>query len=418
MNNSSHAQSAWKGPLNNIKVLDFTRVLSGPYATMMLGDQGAEIIKIEAPTKGDDTRHFPPFHGEMSHYFMALNRNKKSIVLNLATEEGKEIARDLAAKCDVVIENFRPGVMKRLGLDYATLSERNPALVYCSISGFGADGPLRDQPSFDIVAQALSGVMSINGEPGSRPTKMGLPIGDMAGGIYAAIAILSALYERKETGKGRLVDISMLDSLIGMLGYLAQIYLVTGESPKPQGTSHPNIVPYGAFQTSDGYIIIACLTENFWHNLARAIGAEELINDPRFTDYASRLAHRTEMNELIEKYISNGTTAEWAERLQQHDVPHSPILSVGEALEHPNTKARGMANNVTHPILGDLRLVGNPINYMGVPRPSLSPPPLLGENTEEILMNMLNINPQEIADLQARGAFSPPASIKAAERTC
>src|SRR5690554_6323150 len=373
MNNNSQVSSSWKGPLKNVRILDFTRVLSGPYATMMLADQGADVIKIEAPEKGDDTRHFPPFKNGMSHYYIALNRNKKSIVLNLATAEGKKIARDLAAKSDVVIENFRPGVMKRLGLDYATLAEENPGLVYCSISGFGAEGPLCDQPSFDIVAQALSGVMSVNGEPGAGPTKMGLPIGDMAGGIYGAIAILSALYERKETGQGRLIDISMLDSLIGMLGYLAQIYLVTGESPKPQGTSHPNIVPYGAFQTSDGYIIIACLTENFWHNLARAIGAEELIKDPRFTDYASRLAHRAEMNELIGKYISTGTTAEWAERLQHHDVPRSPILSVGEALEHPNTKTRDMSSNVAHPILGDLRLVGNPINYMGVPRPSLSP---------------------------------------------
>lgn len=418
MNNSSDAQSTWKGPLKNVKVLDFTRVLSGPYATMMLGDQGAEIIKVEAPIKGDDTRNFPPFHGEMSHYYIALNRNKKSIVLNLATEEGKKIARDLAAECDVVIENFRPGVMERLGLDYATLSARNPGLVYCSISGFGADGPLRDQPSFDIVAQALSGVMSVNGEPGSRPTKMGLPIGDMAGGIYGAIAILSALFERKETGKGRFIDISMLDALLGMLGYLAQIYFVSGESPKPQGTSHPNIVPYGAFQTSDGYIIIACLTESFWHNLARAIGAEELLEDPRFADYASRLAHRDEMNDLIEQYISTGTTAEWTERLQRHDVPHSPILSVGEALEHANTQARGMTSTVTHPKLGELRLVGNPINYVGVPRPPLLPPPQLGENTEEILQQVLNITSQRIEELHALGAFSPPGTLKVTERIC
>ena len=418
MHNNSQSPSPWKGPLRNVRVLDFTRVLSGPYATMMLADQGAEIIKVEAPGKGDDTRHFPPFHGEMSHYYMALNRNKKSIVLNLATEEGKKVASELAAISDVVIENFRPGVMKRLGLDYATLAETNPGLVYCSISGFGANGPLRDQPSFDIVAQALSGVMSVNGEPGARPTKLGLPIGDMAGGIYGAIAILSALHERQETGQGRLIDISMLDCLLGMLGYLGQIYLVTGESPQPQGTRHPNLVPYGAFKTSDGYIIIACLTEIFWHNLARAIGAEELIDDPRFSDYDSRLAHRTELNALVELHIATGTTAEWTERLQQHDVPHSPILSVGEALEHANTQAREMTSTVYHPSIGKLRLVGNPIHYMGVPRPPLAPPPLLGEDTEAILKELLNVDAQRMAELRDEGVFKPTATSKATERTC
>ncbi|WP_346796029.1 CoA transferase [Halomonas sp. Bachu 37] len=418
MTRKCQEKSSWKGPLNNVKVLDFTRVLSGPYATMMLADQGAEVIKVETPGKGDDTRNFPPFQGDMSHYYMSLNRNKKSITLNLATEEGKMIARDLAAKSDVVIENFRPGVMERLGLDYATLAEHNPGLVYCSISGFGADGPLRDQPSFDIVAQALSGVMSVNGEPGARPTKMGLPIGDMAGGIYGSIAILSALYERKETGKGRLIDISMLDSLLGMLGYLAQIYLVTGESPKPQGTRHPNLVPYGAFKTSDGYIIIACLTEGFWHNLARAIGDEELIEDSRFADYASRLTYRDELNELVERHTRTCTTAEWTERLQRYDVPHSPILSIGEALEHENTRARNMINSVYHPVMGELRLVGNPIHYMGMPRPSLEPPPLLGENTEEILKDILHLDVEQIAELRDRGVFNPLGTLKVAERTC
>ena len=418
MHNNSQASSSWKGPLKSVRVLDFTRVLSGPYATMMLADQGADVIKIEAPEKGDDTRHFPPFKNGMSHYYIALNRNKKSIVLNLATAEGKKIARDLAAKSDVVIENFRPGVMKRLGLDYATLAEENPGLVYCSISGFGAEGPLCDQPSFDIVAQALSGVMSVNGEPGAGPTKLGLPIGDMAGGIYGAIAILSALHERQETGQGRLIDISMLDCLLGMQGYLAQIYFVTGESPQPQGTRHPNLVPYGAYRTLDGHIIIACLTESFWHNLARAIGAEELIDDPRFADYASRIQHRDELNGLIEDHIATGTTAEWTERLQCYDVPHSPILSIGEALEHTNTQARGMTSTVSHPDLGELRLVGNPIHYVGVPRPPLEPPPMLGKNTEEVLKEVLNIDNQQIAELHNRGAFSPPGAIKVTERTC
>ena len=239
--------SGWAGPLADITVLDLTRVLAGPYGTMLLGDLGAQILKVEPPGKGDDIRMMAPFVNGESHYFIALNRNKKSLVIDLKKPEGVQAIKDLARKADVLVENYRPGVMDSLGLDYATLAAINPRLIYCSISGFGAYGPMRDKPSFDIVTQALSGAMRVNGSPGGPPEKLGIPLGDMVGGVYGSVAILSALHERGATGRGRHIDISLLDGMMGMLGYLAQVYFVTGKSPAPVGTRHPNIAPYGAY---------------------------------------------------------------------------------------------------------------------------------------------------------------------------
>jgi crotonobetainyl-CoA:carnitine CoA-transferase CaiB-like acyl-CoA transferase len=395
-----------KGPLHDVRILDFTRVLSGPFATLTLADQGAEIIKIEAPVGGDDTRHFPPFRGDLSHYFTALNRNKKSIVLDLSKEAGKQIARDLAAQCDVVVENFRPGVMDHIGLGYEALSALNPRLIYCAISGFGAEGPFRDRPAFDIVVQALSGVMSINGEQGELASKLGLPMGDMIGGINGAIGILMALHERTRTGMGSFVDISMLDGLTGLLGYLAQIYFVTGQSPKPVGSKHPNIVPYGSFDTRDGRMIIACLTNNFWQNLARAIDREDLLTDPRFTDYKDRLAHRVEIDTLVEACTVTRTTAEWEERFARFDVPHAPVLSVGEALDQPNTLARGMVGTAHHPEHGDIQMVRSPIRFAGTERAPLVVPPALGEHTEDVLKDVLGLSSASIEALRAQGVIN------------
>ncbi len=250
---------SWVGPLQGIRVLDFTRVLAGPSAALALADLGAEVFKIEPPGSGDETRSFPPFREGESHYYLAVNRGKKSIVLDLKSEAGVALAKELVAKCDIVIENYRPGVMDRLGLGYETLSAINPRLIYCAISGFGMNGPLKDRPSFDIVLQAMSGAMSVNGEPGGLPTKLGIPLGDLIGGINGPIGILAALHERHVTGRGRLIDISLMDGMLGMLGYLAQLAFFTGEDPKPQGSQHPNLVPYGAFPAKDGSIVIACL---------------------------------------------------------------------------------------------------------------------------------------------------------------
>src|ERR1700693_709594 len=281
-------QGGWAGPLRGIRVIDLTRVLAGPFATQSLGDLGAEVLKIEPPGGGDETRHFPPFIEGESHYFLGINRNKKSLVVDLQQEAGKEILRRLVARADILVENYRPGVMERLGLGYAALSEINPRLIYCAISGFGLSGPLRDKPSFDIVTQALSGALSINGERGHMPVKLGIPLGDMVGGVFGPMAILAALHERTQTGRGRLIDISLLDGLIGMLGYFTQLAFLTGENPPPMGSSHPHIVPYGSFPAPDGSLIHPVLSESFWGKLCDALERPDLGRDARFATPTGR----------------------------------------------------------------------------------------------------------------------------------
>ncbi|SDT94767.1 CaiB/BaiF CoA-transferase family protein [Stappia sp. ES.058] len=392
-----------KGPLSGIKVLDFSRILSGPYASMVLADLGAEVIKVEPIEDGDETRNFPPFQGKLSHYYIALNRSKKSIALNLKSPEGAQIARDLAKKSDIVLENFRPGVMDRLGLGYQALASENERLIYCSITGFGHDSPLSDKPAFDIVAQALSGVMSVNCEPGQAPNKLGIPLGDMAGSIFSMFGLLAALHERNATGKGRHVEVAMLDSLIALQGYLSQIYFVTGQSPEPVGTQHPSIVPYGSFPTSDGHVIVACLTERFWHNFARSLDREDLIEDPRFALYEARLANRDALHPIIHARMTQGTTAYWLDRLDCFDVPSAPILSIGEALEQDHVVRQGLVETVTHPEVGDMRLVRGPIRFDNVGPAKASPPAMLGENTVEVLSSQLGITSSDIQELVAKG---------------
>ncbi|CAN7720220.1 CaiB/BaiF CoA transferase family protein [Neorhizobium tomejilense] len=394
-----------KGPLVGIKVLDFSRILSGPYASMVLADLGADVIKIEPIEKGDETRNFPPFVEGMSHYYIALNRSKKSVAVDLKSTEGLKIARDLAAQSDIVVENFRPGVMERLGLGYETLKIENPSLIYCSITGFGKNSPHASKPAFDIVAQALSGVMSVNCEPGQAPNRLGLPLGDMAGSIYSIFGILAALHDRHRSGRGQLVEIAMLDSLIAMQGYLSQIYFVTGESPKPVGTQHPSIVPYGSFPTSDGHVIVACLTERFWHNFARCLDRPDLIEDPRFALYEARLKNRAELEPLILHRMASESTAFWLDRLTAFDVPNAPILSIGEALEQDHVAAHGLIETVTHPKIGSLRMVRGPILFDGQGPSPASPPSLLGEDTYEILSELLGFTRQQIDDLKERAVI-------------
>ena len=281
---SQETQSGWAGPLQGIRVVDLTRVLAGPFATQSLGDLGAEILKIEPPGGGDETRRFPPFIAGESHYFLGINRNKKSLVIDLSQGAGADILRRLVARADILVENYRPGVMDRLGLGYEALAALNPRLIYCAISGFGLTGPLSDKPSFDIVTQALTGALSINGERGHMPVKLGIPLGDMVGGVFGPMAILAALHERTQTGRGRLIDISLYDGLIGMLGYFAQLAFITGEDPPPMGSSHPNIVPYGSFPASDGSIIIAVLSESFWGKLCDALERPDLGRGPALCD--------------------------------------------------------------------------------------------------------------------------------------
>ncbi|HWD57567.1 MAG TPA: CaiB/BaiF CoA-transferase family protein [Stellaceae bacterium] len=393
----------WPGPLAGLKVIDLTRVLAGPFATQSLGDLGAEVLKIEPPGSGDETRHFPPFIGGESHYFLGINRNKKSLVVDLQQEPGKEILRRLAAKADILVENYRPGVMDRLGLGYAALNEINPRLIYCAISGFGLSGPLRDKPSFDIVTQALSGALSINGERGHMPVKLGIPLGDMVGGVFGPMAILAALHERHRTGKGRLVDISLHDGLIGMLGYFAQLAFITGEDPPPMGSSHPNIVPYGSFPASDGSIIIAVLSERFWGKLCEALERPDLAADPRYASPTGRRDNRDELDAAIGAVTRTRSVAEWEARLKSADVPHAPVLGVTAALASPHALARGMVETVEHAAVGPMKIVGRPVKFPGATQPQSTPPPTFGQHTAAVLRDELGYSTDEIDALRRAG---------------
>jgi crotonobetainyl-CoA:carnitine CoA-transferase CaiB-like acyl-CoA transferase len=391
---------SWAGPLQGIRVLDFTRVLAGPAASLALADLGAEVLKIEPPGTGDETRSFPPFRAGESHYFLSVNRGKKSIVVDLKTTAGVALVKDLAAKCDVLIENYRPGVMDRLGLGYEALSAINPRLIYCAISGFGMTGPLRDRPSFDIVMQALSGALSVNGEPDRPPTKLGIPLGDLVGGVNGPMGILAALYERSMTGRGRLIDVSLFDGMLGMLAYLPQLAFFTGADPKPQGSQHPNLVPYGVFPAKDGSIVIACLTNSFWANICRALGMDDWIEDPRFDTLVKRRDLRETVNERICGVTTRKTVNELVEVLTQHQVPHAPILGIQDALSQPQAVAREMVVETDHQLLGKIPIVNRPIKFPADPQPVPAAPPVLGQHTDEILRDILGLTAEEIAQLR------------------
>jgi len=393
----------WAGPLENVRVLDLTRVLAGPAASLALADLGAEVIKIEPPGAGDETRTFPPFRDGESHYYLSINRGKKSIVVDLKSDAGVALVRDLAARSDVLIENYRPGVMDRLGLGYEALAAINPRLIYCSISGFGMTGPLRDRPSFDIVLQALSGALSVNGEPGGTPTKLGIPLGDLVGGINGPIGILAALHERNTTGRGRLIDVSLLDGMIGLLGYLAQLAFFTGEDPKPQGSQHPNLVPYGQFPAQDGAIIIACLTNSFWGRICRALEIPELTDDPRFDSLEKRRSNRSTVNEIISGITTHKSVQDLVELFTEFEVPHAPILGISEALAQPQAVTREMVVEVDHQSLGKVPIVNRSIKFPGDRQPVPNAPPVLGQHTQEILTDILELTPEQIEALRVAG---------------
>jgi crotonobetainyl-CoA:carnitine CoA-transferase CaiB-like acyl-CoA transferase len=398
-------QNGWAGPLQGLRVIDLTRVLAGPFATQSLGDLGAEVLKIEPPGGGDETRRFPPFIAGESHYFLGINRNKKSLVIDLRQPAGADILRRLAATADILVENYRPGVMNRLGLGYDSLAAVNPCLIYCAVSGFGLTGPLSDKPSFDIVTQALTGALSINGERGEPPVKLAIPLGDMVGGIFGPMAILAALHERAQTGRGRLIDISLYDGLIGMLGYFVQLAFVTGADPQPMGSSHPNIVPYGSFPAKDGYIIIAVLSESFWGKLCDALERPDLAADPRFATPTLRRDRREEVDRLISEVTRTRTVAEWEERLARFDVPHAPVLGVTAALNHPHARAREMVVTAPHATAGDIRLAGRPIKFPGAPQRPSTAPPTLGQHTAAVLRDDLGYSEEDIAALREQGVI-------------
>lgn len=412
-NHGTPSETGWLGPLAGIKVLDLTHVLAGPFLTQQLGDQGADIMKIECPGEGDETRGFGPHLRGESHYFLGLNRNKKSLVIDFKMEQGRDLLRQLATRADILVENYRPGLMEQLGLDYPTLAALNPRLIYCSVSGFGMSGPLRDKPSFDIVTQAMGGALSVNGEAGGNPVKIGLPLGDMVGGIFGSIGVLSALNERHQTGRGRLIDISLHDGMLGMLGYLAQLQLVSGIDPKPVGSSHPNIAPYGAFPASDGQIIIACLLQSFWARLCDTLGIPELEMDPRFATAPNRLAHRDELNHIISTITRTRSVSYWEKHLDAKGVPYAPVLGIGAALDHPQSLARNMVVEAEHATAGMVKMVGRPIKFPGEEQVALRAAPALGEHTVSVLMAELGLTAHDIDHLTAQGVIDRITPSKA-----
>ncbi len=388
------------GPLKGVRVLDLSRVLAGPFCTMILGDLGAEIIKIEDPEIGDQTRTIPPFVNGESHYFLAINRNKKSVAVDTRTPQGRDVVLALAKQADVVIENFRPGVMDRLGLSYETLKQANPKLVVCSISGYGQNTSMSHLPSFDLVTQAMSGVMSINGEPDGPPTKLGLPMGDLGGGLWAAIGILSSLQHRNVSGEGVHIDLSLLEGLMGLLGYLGEIFLVTGENPGRMGSAHHSVVPYGRFEVADGHIVIALHVGTFWRKFCAAIGRPDLADNPRYKTTADRRANRDELEKIVSDVLRQRTVAEWHEVLLEADVPHGPVNSIGDAMNEPIVIERNFVQVSDHPIAGPVKLVGSPLRFEGrFTERRLAPAPALGEHTETVLRDLLGFSSESIQQL-------------------
>jgi crotonobetainyl-CoA:carnitine CoA-transferase CaiB-like acyl-CoA transferase len=391
------------GPLAGLRVLDLSRILSGPFATMIFADLGADVIKLENPSGGDDTREWaPPYQGDQSAYFLSINRNKRGIAVDLKSDSGRDIAQRLADSADILVENFRPGAAARLGLGYAELSARNPQLIYASISGFGQTGPDAQQPGYDAIAQALGGVVSVTGEPEGEPVRVGTPVADLGAAMWAAIGVLAALHARAATGRGDWIDISLLDGQIAWLTYVAGGYFASGEVPRRYGSAHPTIVPYQALRTGDGYLMVAVGNDALWRRFAPIIGLPELADDPRFATNPDRVVHRAELIPLIEAALVVRGSAEWAEAMSEAAIPAGAINTVDRALAHPQVVARGMVLTTEHPTAGTLRMPGSPIKLSHHIASVRRPPPLLGEHTDEVLRE-LGFPATDIAALRDTG---------------
>ncbi len=387
-------------PLSDVRILDLTAILSGPYCTLLLGDLGAEVIKIERPGVGEAGRGMPPysFEGE-SAYFIAINRNKKSMTLNLQAPRGREIFYQLVKKSDVVINNFRPGVIEGLQADYNTLKEINPRIIGCSITGYGSTGPAKDRPAFDLIIQARGGIMSYTGELGRKPVKMGAPIADLAGGLFAANSILAALHQREQTGQGQNVDISLLDCQISLLSYRAQYYFIGNEIAKPLGSGHGSVHPLRDYRTKTFDIVIDCNTQKIFAELCDGIGAPELAVNPKFNSRENRFKNKDELNDILEKAFLTKTGEEWLELLDKR-IPIAPVNTVDKALSDPQVLSRNMVAEIDYGNGKRLKTIGNPIKMSEIDQEVFEPPPHLGENTKYILATILNYSPEEIAELE------------------
>ncbi len=392
-----------EGALSPLRVLDLTRILSGPFASMILADLGADVIKIEDVGAGDDTRHWgPPFHGTDAAYYHSVNRNKRSLAVDLKNDDGLALVLRLARSADVVLENFRPGTAERLGLGYAALCAENPRLVYGSVSGHGHTGPLSRNAGYDAIAQAMSGAMSVTGEPDGEPVRFGVAGADLSAGLWVTIGVLAALQSRERTGQGQHVDVALVDGLASLLTYVAQNWFASGATPARYGSAHPNIVPYQGFPTSDGDIMIAVGNDSLWRRFAPVLGLDDLASDPRFATNPDRVRNRAVLLPLIESALVGRTTAESTQALEAAGIPVGPILTVPDALRHPQLQARDMTVDLPHPVEGTVRSLGSPVKLSGTPPQLRHASPGHGEHTAEILAAM-GFGDDDIQRLRAGG---------------
>lgn len=377
------------GPLSGVTVIDLSRILAGPYCTLMLAELGARVIKVEVPETGDDARHYGPFVNGKSAYFQSVNRGKESIALNLKDATDREVLDALLAQADAVVENFRPGTMERLGYGWEELHAKYPRLIYASASGFGHSGPDMKRPAYDMVVQGMGGIMSVTGHPGTPPTRIGMSIGDIGSGLYAAIGLISALYDRAMTGEARKVDIGMFDCQLALLENAAMRYFVTGKAPGPLGARHPSITPFEAFETEDGYIIIAAGNDNLFRKLADAMGKPEWKEDPRFITNDLRAQNVETLKAEIEAILHTDTTEHWMAVLDRGGIPAGPINDIGQAVSYPQAAARNMVVDIDDPVTGPMKVIGNPIKLSGYADPRTRPAaPNLDEHREKILKDI------------------------------
>ena len=399
------------GPLEGIRILDLTWVLAGPFASMALCDLGADVIKVERPPGGDVARTTAPLIDGESCYFFSVNRGKRSVTIDLKTPRGRDLFLRLVEQVDVVMENFTPGTMEGLGLAYDVLAERNPRLIYAATSGFGRTGPHRLRPALDVVVQGMGGVMSITGEPGGPPVRPGLSLGDIAAGLFTAIGVLAALYERERSGRGQIVDVGMLDCQVAILENAFVRYFATGQVPQPIGTRHPVATPFQAFPTKDGYIVLALSwgVENQWELYCATIGRPELIDDPRFDTGPLRTEHHAELEPILIDAMKQKTTAEWVREFDAIGLPCGPLNNIAQVAELPQVKAREMLVEVEHPRIGRFKLPNTPVKLSRTPGSVRGPSPGVGQHTEEVLRELLGLASEELAELRRAGAIAPEA---------
>jgi len=393
------------GALDGVKVLDLTRALAGPYCTLMLGDQGADVVKVELPGTGDETRQWmPPAIGGISAYYLAINRNKRSVTVDLKHPEGKRVLERLIERSDVMVENFSPGTLARLGFPDERLRSINRRAIVCHVSGFGQDGPGRAWPAYDLIVQGMGGIMSLTGEPGSEPVMVGVPQADVVAGMFAAFAVVAALHARERTGEGQVIDATMIGGQVALLSRQAARYFADGTVPRPEGNIHASIVPYQTFRASDGHVNVGVANNALFERFCRAIDLEELLADPRFADNPSRVAHRKELVPVLERRIAQLSKAEVVRRLREANVPVGPINALDEVFADPVIRHLGLIAEVDHPTAGRVRAPGIPVRLSGTPASVRRHPPLLGEHTDEVLAE-LGYTTQEIAGLRRGGAI-------------